>query len=80
MQVLVSSEPGLIKELLGADLMSDDVTRRTLMLAMWAMMDRFDLAGFASVRIILHATYAFLCTHIIACCICISIYTYVYTQ
>ena len=45
LQLLIAAEPALIREMLGADLQSDDVTRRTLMLAMWSIMDRSDHGG-----------------------------------
>ena len=45
LQLLMMSEPALTRDLLGADIHSDDVTRRTLMLAMWATMDRSEHSG-----------------------------------
>jgi hypothetical protein len=45
LRMLIAAEPALARDMLGADLQSDDVTRRTLMLAMWAMMDRSEHGG-----------------------------------
>ena len=49
LSLLMASEPTFIRELAGSDLQSDDVTRRTLMLAMWASMDRSELSDAGSI-------------------------------
>ena len=45
LQMHISSEPALLRDLVGVDLQSDDVTRRTLMLSMWSIMDRSEHSG-----------------------------------
>lgn len=56
LHLLMSSEPALTRDVLGADMHSDDVTRRTLMLAMWAMMDRSVHSGVStdSLALLMH--------------------------
>jgi len=66
LQVCAASVPSEIREYLGGDMTSDDVTRRTLMWAMWATMDRsnHDAVDVDALALMMHDVAALQCSRV----------------